>query len=90
MDSSDFLSGRGPRPGSRVLADPTPGRRAPESVMAGRRPPVLQGNRRPTQLSLFDSHGHHGDPIDIPETGEAFGDDSRAAVPPDESIGSGG
>ncbi len=89
MDSSDFLSGRGPRPGSRVLADPTPGRRAHESVTAGRRPPVLQGSRRPTQLSLFDSPGHRGYPIDTPETGEAFGDDSRAVASPDESIGSG-
>ena len=72
-----------------MLADPTPGRRAHESVTAGRRPPVLQGSRRPTQLSLFDSPGHRGYPIDTPETGEAFGDDSRDVASPDESIGSG-
>jgi hypothetical protein len=50
---------------------------------------VLQGSRRPTQLSLFDSHGHCAHPIDTPETGEAFGGNSRAVASPDESIGSG-
>lgn len=67
MGASDFLSGGGPRAGTRVLADSALGRRPSEPDTSGRRLQVLQRHGAPTQLSLFsliESRSHRIDPAD--------------------------
>lgn len=87
MGASDFLSGGGPRFGARVLADSTLVRRSNEPDAAGRRPPVLQRSRGPTQLSLFAHLEPRSNPIDAADVDVATGADPLAADLPDTTAG---
>lgn len=84
MGASDFLSGRGPRLGSRVLADFTLARRTSEPATAGHRPQVLQRSRGATQLSLFDHLEPPGNTVLPVAIDPATGVDPRVAPSPDD------
>jgi hypothetical protein len=86
MGASDFLSGRGPRLGSRVLADFMLARRAHEPDSAGHRPQVLQRSGGPTQLSLFDHLEPRSNAIDLPPTDPVSGTDTVAVEPPADPV----
>lgn len=89
MGASDFLSGGGPRFGSRVLSDAAQTRRSGAPDLAGRRPQVLQRSHGPTQLSLFSQLEPRSNPVDAPEADLASRDDPPAGETPEGSTRTG-